>query len=234
MGGGSGQSDFEPDWQAANVNDTYVRPRGASPLRVSLVPAYAQCTTPNRTHGPPLAFGACSPPSQASPNVTVGTPDVNGAGANSTGYARLAAWESLPGGPTEADVMIEMSLSDIRCGSGTTICGPANGRAGADYIGELQLEQVIRLTDRLALDALTTQDFPFPIRVGCSATSSTATGAVCSVDTSANAIVPGSVRDSRRTIWQMGQVRVLDGGADRDAETSGDNRLFATQGIFVP
>jgi hypothetical protein len=27
---------------------------------------------------------------------------------------------------------------------------------------------------------------------------------------------------------------VLDGGVDGDADTAGDNRLFATQGIFVP
>jgi hypothetical protein len=54
------------------------------------------------------------------------------------------------------------------------------------------------------------------------------------VHTSANAVVPGSLHEGRRTIWQMGDVRVLDGGVDGDADTAGDNRLFATQGIFVP
>jgi hypothetical protein len=172
---------------------------------------------------------------QTSPNISVGTPDVNGAAANSTGYVRLSVWTPSAGSPDEADFTIEVNLSDIRCGSGTTACGSANDRAGADYIGELQLEHVVRLTDRSALsDALTTQDFPFQVRVGCSATSSTATGAVCSVHTSANAIVPGSLHENRRTIWQMRQVRVLDGGADGDADTVGDNRLFARQGIFVP
>ena len=93
--GPQGEADYEPDWQPANI--TYVRPRGASPLRVSLVPAYAHCTAPNRTHGPPLAFGSCSPPSQTSPNVTVGTPDANGAAANSTGFARFSAWPVAAG-----------------------------------------------------------------------------------------------------------------------------------------
>ena len=31
----------------------YPRPAGATPMRASLVPAYNQCTSPNRTHGPP-------------------------------------------------------------------------------------------------------------------------------------------------------------------------------------
>jgi hypothetical protein len=230
-GGSQGQSDFEPDWQQAVI--TYVRPKSASPLQVSLVPSYLTCTAPNRTHGPPLAFGSCNPPSQRSPNVTVGTPDANGAAANSAGYARFSVWP--PSHLPEADFTIELNLSDIRCSSGTTACGSANDRAGADYTGELWLEHVVRLTNRSALyDALTTQDFPFGVRVGCNATSSTATGAACSVLTSANAVVPGSVPDGLRTIWQMGQVRVLDGGADGDADTASDNRLFAMQGVFVP
>ena len=41
-------------------NDAYARPAGASPVRVSLVPAYEPCTSPNREHGPPLAHPACS------------------------------------------------------------------------------------------------------------------------------------------------------------------------------
>src|SRR5688572_31897628 len=68
---------------------THPRPKGATPLRVSLVPAYQACTTPNRTHGPPLAFPSCNPPVQASPNLTTGTPDANGAPANGVAWAKL-------------------------------------------------------------------------------------------------------------------------------------------------
>jgi TolB protein len=224
----SDRYDYEPDWQPVSI--AYPRPKSASPLRVSLVPAYAGCTAPNRTHGPPLGFGSCNPPSQTSPNLTVGTPDVSGAAANSVGSARFRVWNFFD----EADFAIEMNLSDIRCGPGTAACGPANDRPGADYTGELQIEHVVRLTDKsAAYDPATVQDFTFPATVGCSATSSTATGSACSVDTSANAVVPGSVRDGLRSIWQMSQVRVLDGGADGDASTE-PNGLFATQGIFVP
>ena len=56
----------------------YPRPQGASPLRVSLVPAFAECTGPNRTHGPPLASPSCNPPAQSSDHLTVGAPDANG------------------------------------------------------------------------------------------------------------------------------------------------------------
>jgi Tol biopolymer transport system component len=72
-----------PDWQPLPF-EGYARPRGASPMYLSLVPAYAPCTSPNRQHGPPLDFSSCTP-SQTSPNLTVGTPDANGAAANSIG-----------------------------------------------------------------------------------------------------------------------------------------------------
>ena len=54
-------------------------------MRVSLVPAYEPCTSPNRTHGPPLAFGSCARPPRHPGQLTVGTPDSNGQGAKSLG-----------------------------------------------------------------------------------------------------------------------------------------------------
>ena len=47
-------------------------------MRVSLVPAYDQCSSPNGTHGAPLAFPSCNPPALTSQYLTVGTPDANG------------------------------------------------------------------------------------------------------------------------------------------------------------
>ena len=56
-------------------------------MRASLVPAYNQCTSPNRVHGPPdfpgnasNPDGSCNPPVQTSGQLTVGSPDANGAG----------------------------------------------------------------------------------------------------------------------------------------------------------
>ena len=61
---GAGYCIDEPDWQPLPVDtaSTHVRPAGATPFRVPLVPAAKHCTAPNRTHGPPLAFPSCNPP----------------------------------------------------------------------------------------------------------------------------------------------------------------------------
>ena len=77
-------------------------------------------------------------------------------------------------------------------------------------------------------------DTPFAFAVPCTATSGTGNvGATCSLNTTADAVVPGLVVETKRTIWQMGDVELRDGGADGVASTQ-DNTLFARQGIFVP
>jgi len=45
--------------------------------------------------------------------------------------------------------------------------------------------------------------------------------------------VPGAIREGKRSIWQMGQIQVSDGGADGQVGTT-PNTTFARQGIFVP
>src|SRR3954469_12274362 len=68
---------------------THLRPKGATPTRVSLVPAFEPCTAPHAVPPPPLALGSCTPPLQSSLSVTVGTPDVNGAAAMAAGSTML-------------------------------------------------------------------------------------------------------------------------------------------------
>ncbi len=51
---------YGADWQPIPVN-SYPRPAGATPLRVSLVVGFEECTTPNRVHGPPLDHPSCGP-----------------------------------------------------------------------------------------------------------------------------------------------------------------------------
>ena len=57
--------DYVPFENDTSVLDGYPRPKGATPLRVSLVPAYEECSAPNRTHGAPLVSPSCNPPSRA-------------------------------------------------------------------------------------------------------------------------------------------------------------------------
>jgi hypothetical protein len=53
------------------------------------------------------------------------------------------------------------------------------------------------------------------------------------VSTTLDAVLPGLVRERARAIWELGQVEVLDGGADGMAATPG-NAVFMRQGLFVP
>ena len=208
----------------------YPRPKGASPLRVSLVPAYNQCTSPNRTHGPPLAFPACNPPGQTSQHVTVGTPDANGSAAKSVGFTRLNVITDDPGtGADESDIGLKAEITDVR--SKPTF---------VDYTGELQSSAQVRFTDRDnavapggGTDAATMVDIPFPFNLTCAATADPAVGGTCAMNTTFNAVVPGAVSFGHRTVIGFDQLQVFDGGADGVVFTT-PNNLFAVQGVFVP
>jgi hypothetical protein len=218
---------------------THPRPKGATPLRVSIVPAFKACTTPNRTHGAPLAFPSCNPPVQTSTYLTVGSPDANGAPANSVASIRLDVQAGVPGPPEDSDVLIKSNGSDIRCtpAGAATVCNSANAADCPDYSGELQGNAIIRISDHYNGPGLnepaTVQDIPFPVNTSCANTASTTEGGLCSVSTSANAAVPGSVKDLQRAVVEIAQLQVSDGGADGQVATT-DNTLFEVQGIFIP
>jgi plastocyanin len=199
----------------------YARPKGATPLRASLAPAYKPCTSANRTHGAPLSFPSCNPPVQVSNFLTVGTPDAsaNGKAANSIGSVTL---KTLAG---PGDVGIVSSLTDIRRKSDL-----------ADYTGELQAKLPLRITDKYNGASLTdaaTGDTTFAVTIPCAGTSDTLVGSTCVITTTANAVTPGAVVDAARAIWELSNVQVFDGGADGAASTA-DNTLFADQAVFVP
>ena len=208
---GAGDTDSVADVYAARALGGYARPQGATPLRVALVPAYEPCTSPNREHGPPLAFGSCAQPQQSSQDLTVGTPDANGQAAASVGFLRLGTLVGNPVTPgDQADVSVSLSITDVRESAGL-----------ADYTGEVTAALSVRLTDRDG--PATTQDFPFQIAAPCAGTA-TAAGSTCSTTTTFEAIVPGAVAEGSRAIWQLDAVEVLDGSGN----------TFARQGIFVP
>jgi glucose/arabinose dehydrogenase/PKD repeat protein len=204
-------------------NDSYVRPKSAAGMRVSLVPAYEECTEPNRVHGAPLDHGSCHPPAPVSAAVTVGTPDANGLPASSIGFLNYTAKLAEAG---EADVALRLGLSDVRAAGDLS-----------DYAGELQVRVKVRVTDRLNGDSEsqpgTLGDVVLPATVQCAATAATTIGGSCDLATTLDALTPGVVQAGARSVWEMGQVEVLDGGADGDVDTPG-NAVFARQGIFVP
>lgn len=226
----SGDTDDQQDIYTISLGTGYPRPKAAPWQRISLVPAYVACAAPNREHGPPLDFGSCAPPQQSSSHLTVGTADSNGQPTNSYNYLRFSAQVGDPStAEDEADIRLNATFSDIRWASDLS-----------DYTGALRVNASLRITDRFndaspggGTDPSTTIDMGFPIDVQCVATAATTIGASCDVDTSFDAIVPGAVKETQRSIWQRAQTQVFDGGADGDPAT-GPNELFMVQGIFIP
>jgi Tol biopolymer transport system component len=202
-----------------------VHPKGATPFRISLVPAAQPCTAPNSTHGSPLSFGSCSPPTPISPNLTTSAGEVR---ARSVGFVLLKAFPgSSDTTADEADISVKFRLTNVMHASDLS-----------DYTGELQARMSVRRTDKYngpgGNEDLTSEAVDFPVTIPCAATSSPTDGSDCSLTTWADVVVPGFAPEGKRSIYDLGQVRVYDGGADGDAETTGDNALLAVQGVFVP
>ena len=93
----------DPNLEVTEISEPagYPRPKSASPVHVSLVPAFRQCTTPDRMHGPPLAFASC-----ASPDADVGQPHGRDArcerrrARTSAASCSTAWWPGHPDRPT--------------------------------------------------------------------------------------------------------------------------------------
>jgi hypothetical protein len=223
-----GQAGYLPDWQPIPIN-SYPRPRGASPMRISLVPANQQCTSPNKTHGAPFAFSSCAPPQLASGQLTTGTPDSNSLPVRMTAslLLRVVTGNSSTSAD-EADVRIDADLNDVF------------NKDFSDYSGALRASMPLRVTDKDNTPspggpgAATTTPFPYGFDIPCTPDPAVNVGSDCSISTTADTLVPGTIKESLRTIWQVGRVRVDDAGPDGNPDTVADNTVFAVQGVFVP
>jgi WD40-like Beta Propeller Repeat len=221
--GGTGKAPLTtglaPDWQPIPIN-SYARPKGATPLRIALVTANDQCTSPNRTHGAPLAFGSCAPVQLSSGQLTVGTGDANARPALMQASIRL---DAAPG-----DVKVATTLNDIF------------KKDLSDYTGGLRASIPLQITDKNNTPspggpgAATSETLPLEFDIGCTPTADTSAGSDCALNTTLDTLVPGTVIAGKRAVWALGQVKVYDGGADGNPATTGDNTLFAVEGVFVP
>ena len=89
-----------------------------------------------------LAFGSCAPPkTMTNGYLTVGTPDANGAPANSVGSLVQAL---------VADVRFTVDVTDIRClpAMSQSPCNSPNAADGPDYSGNMQLNATGQLERR--------------------------------------------------------------------------------------
>jgi hypothetical protein len=208
----------------------FPRPKGATPLRVSLVPAFKQCTSSNRMHGSPLVFASCAPPVQSSNLLTIGTPDTpgNGAATNFIGSVRFAVVAgNINTDADEADIKLTASITDVR-----------NNPSLTDYVGNLQAATDVTITDNVNAPEMpepgTVTLFKYRFPIPCVTTSSTSVGSTCTQNTTADALVPGTILENRRLNWQLGQVEVLDAGLDGNINTTGDNNPFLREGVYAP
>jgi hypothetical protein len=235
------------------VNRTlgYARPRGASPVNIRLVPAFEECRDATGAHGPPLASPSCSPPTQSSSFLTFDAPDRDvpyKGKPDGSGVVTMKVFCSDDSAPPcaepgdQQDILIDTSVSDVRCVAATSGCSAPGGT----YDGELLGRVTLRITDRLngpsGTSAGTVSDYPLEWGLVCSS-------GTCSSTTSANAIVPGLAQEQKRAIWQLSQVELLDGGPDGGlapapspesagcppaCEGNGGETVFLQQGFFAP
>jgi Tol biopolymer transport system component len=228
--------DEYPDWQP--FNRTYARPRGATPVRIALVPAYKQCASsspPPRNHRGSITAGSCYAPIPESSYLTVGSPEFNGVGANAQGAVVFTTVAS-----PSSNVTIAVNTEDVRCQALTASCP---GGALGDYAGDLRLSTSFRITDKgngpattgLSVNGTVT-DLPLEFNVPCTTTGSTTVGSTCAVNTSINAVLGATaIVAGQRAIWQFaGILNLYDGGSDGVATTTANNTLFEVGGLFIP
>jgi hypothetical protein len=208
----------------------HLRPQGATPFRVPLVPAFIKCSTPNANHNPPLIIPSCQPPSSSSINLQIGTFDVNAAPAQSIGFFKVVA--------TGTDANFTFSLKDVRClpPTAASVCTPANTADGPDYIGELEATFIATITSHSYPGGVagTAIGIAFPVTIPCAATANTI-GSLCALTTTYNSLIPGVIGSgpNHRAVWEYSQVQVNDGGNDGVVSTV-PNGLFMVQGMFFP
>jgi hypothetical protein len=179
-----------------------------------------------KTHAAPFSVTSCDPP--AFPAGTTAY-----FGRKMAGTARWVVVEGDPATPAdEADGAITASLTDVRGGS----------VVGSDYDPnptrtDVRLVIKQRMSDLLngasQSDPGTASDVDFSVPVTCAATADASTGASCTVNTTADAISPGAVKEGKQTVVSMFRVRLNDSGAV-GVRGNTDDRNFAQQGVFYP
>jgi len=76
-------------------------------------------------------------------------------------------------------------------------------------------------------------DILFPVPVACLPTNNATLGSTCGANTTANALVPGSVIKGKDGVVEVGEIQELDSGPNNTRGDS-DDEVFATQGVFLP
>jgi hypothetical protein len=197
----------------------YERPASATPIQASLVPSLKQCGTggnpANSSHSPPLAVGSCNPPKPTSSAAVTGS--------SGSGSATLTV--------VSGDVQIAVSDTDIQTPAGADYDPVAGSGADISAVARIRFTDTNNCTPAPCsgpyTSAGTGTDLDFgPVGVVCTPNGSASTppGSNCSVSTTANTVIPGSVVAGKEAVVQVFRIRVNDS----------TNTLFQQQGIFIP
>jgi subtilisin len=188
-------------WTAAGTQD-YERPVGASPLRVSLVPAFKGCEAAdvNSTHGEPLDFGACHPPRRGSNTARLGP--------GSIGFASITVCNL---GPTDAacnqaglvkpDLRLVANLRDVRCIGNV----PAGCTAEADYNPNGAAGPYTTVCTTAASCGSTGRAGPY-----CAESGTSASACIAGTDLTEVGVIPGATVGGTGTAFQGRGIRITD------------------------
>jgi hypothetical protein len=214
---------------------SHIRPKSATPIRESLIPAHNKCGAPNRTHGPTFTLPSCNPPVNVSPNLTTGTPDNNTLPANMASQVKLQIQSTPP------DILLLASINDQYCKPTFAGACTSTGEALNDYVGGLNVNIEFRLSDHWnavtsggGSDPATVIDLPpIPWPVTCTAVGPGTPGGQCTSSTTLNSLIPGAVLGGKRESWEVLNLVVQDGGSDSDPATT-PNDTWLVRGLFQP
>jgi hypothetical protein len=149
----------------------------------------------------------------------------------------------VSGPPDDSDVQLLITVGDVLCRAANAACP---GGALSDYTGKVLITFNVRITDKYngspLAESATMQDVDLQVPLQCVATAAANEGGRCQAVTTINAFYPGLALDTKRAIWQIGQMRVLDEGPNGTGFESGcpsacgdgDESVFLRQGIFTP
>ena len=180
----------------------------------------AQCTSPNRTHGPPLAYGSCNPPVPESSELTTGTPDANGAGDR---HERLRAVRDRSSGTPP----LRRTRPTSRCGSRSPTCASRARSPTTRARCEARHDRAAHRPQRSGGDPGDRHDVLFPLTTQCTPTADATSAPPARSTTTLDTLIPGAIAEGQRTILQLGQVQVIDGGPDGDTDTDAEHGVPA-------
>jgi hypothetical protein len=184
----------------------------------------------------PLDEPSCTPPSLSSQVLTTSSV------GRQIASARLDAVQGNPATPAdEADFKIRAAATDLKCAQASAACP---GGAGSDFTGRLVLTLSLRITDRASGFggvSATISDSRLQAPLTCSDNPTPNHGASCSASTSADALIPGYVKESKRTVVSAQSVTLDDPGPNGTGYGSscpptcgdGDELPYLEQGVFT-